>query len=109
MTLKLTRAKTVISLVRFNSFLAKKNWKRIVWLDLLLRNKTKFETKFETKRTGLMSLLLVTFTHQLRGPEVPRAEQHPLDEDFGVGDDCKDKAETLTTEGKGESEELSLV
>ena len=57
-----------------------------------------------------MSLLLVTFTHQLRGPEVPRAEQHPLDEDFGVGDDCKDKAETLTTEGKGESEEeLSLV
>ena len=30
-------------------------------------------------------------THQLRRPEVPRAEEHSLDENFGVGDDWNGK------------------
>ena len=32
-------------------------------------------------------------THQLRRAEVPRAEEHSLDENFGIGDDWKGKIE----------------
>ena len=38
-------------------------------------------------------------THQLRRPEVPRAEEHSLDENFGVGDDCNGKK--LESSNKG--------
>ena len=38
-------------------------------------------------------------THQLRRPEVPRAEEHSLDENFGVGDDWNGKKLESSNEG----------